>query len=266
MKKIFFIIFKIINSIKKAYNKINNRLLASLIVSIFLLFGTIYYYKIDKNPKYNNTKKQNNFSKVLNKNQKFKKAKLVETQNKNIIFDNNKQEIEKNIIKKLNIKISKILKNKNLKITKINWTENLFLIESENKNYIFDNKISNLKKIDLNLKINYAKKINYKIFFITEKWPFILDKNQNFSFFASFDDFVIDKNQNYIWIIKNNEIQKKKNFGFENTSWNLIILFSPQKSIKKLLYKANFEIKKILLENNQVILEDSLWKKYLLDY
>jgi len=79
-----------------------------------------------------------------------------------------------------------------------------------------------------------------------------------------FSDFVFQE-WNYIWIIKNTDDYIKNNFNLEKNDWNLIFLYNPKKSIKKVLYRPDFEIKKILLQNNKVIIESEN-NKFLLDY
>jgi capsular polysaccharide biosynthesis protein len=89
--------------------------------------------------------------------------------------------------------------------------------------------------------------------------------NKKMEYFSMFSDFIIN-NWSYIWIIKNSHISKKTNFNFEEFQWDLIVLYNSKKAIKKVLYKPNFEIKKILLENNNIVIESESGEKYLLEY
>ena len=156
----------------------------------------------------------------------------------------------------------------NVKIQKIGWNNNLFLIKilkkDSIKNYIYNAKIFNLEKLELNIKINYIKYIKNNLYIITEKWLFIR-KNNKLEYFSIFTDFII-KDWDYIWIIKDSDKTIKNNFNFWNINWDLIILYNPKKAIKKILYKPNFEIKKILLENNNIIIVSEDGGRFLLNF
>ena len=206
-----------------------------------------------------------------NKKEIYKKitlTKIKEKESKGLLALNKEEKIElknKEILKiKQNIwNILKINNLEKIKIQKISWDKNLFLINFDKKNYIFNKKRLNLKNTYLNIPIIYAKKINYKIYLITTKWTFILNNN-NLEYFSMFSDFVFQE-WNYIWIIKNTDDYIKNNFNLEKNDWNLIFLYNPKKSIKKVLYRPDFEIKKILLQNNKVIIESEN-NEFVLDY
>ncbi len=247
-----------------------NRLIWLIIILIFILLWIWYYFLIEKEEIKNKIISKNN---IEVKKETIKKTTLIKVEKKQ---DNNSlfalsDETKQELINKKNLKIKQniwnILKINNLdkiNIQKIIWDENLFLVNFDKINYIYNKKRLNLEKINLNIPIIYAKKINSIIHFITEKWTFLY-KNDKIEYFPIFSDFII-KNWNYIWIIKNSDKSIKKNFNFQNISWDLIILYNPKKAIKQILYKPNFEIKKILLENNNIIIESNNWEKYILDY
>ena len=248
----------------------SNRLMWLLIILVFILLWLGYYFWVEKPYQ----EKQEIIEKELknsNKKEIYKKitlTKIEEKESKSLLALNKEEKLklQNSEILKIKQNIWNILKINNIdeiKIQKISWDENLFIVNYDKKNYIFDKKRLNLKNLNLNIPIIYAKKINYKIYLITTKWTFILNNN-NLEYFSMFSDFVFQK-WNYIWIIKNNDFYIKNNFNLEKNEWNLIFLYNPKKSIKKVLYRPNFEIKKILLQNNKVIVESEN-NKFLLDY
>ena len=249
----------------------SNRLIWLLIILAFILLWLGYYFWVEKPYQ----EKQEIIKKTIKSTEGFsplqKKITLtkIEAKKSESLLALNKEEIKElqnKEILKIKQNISKILKINNLEkinIQKISWDENVFLVKFDKKNYIFNKKRLNLKNLNLNIPILYAKKINSSIYFITQKWTFI-SKNNKIEFFSMFSDFVFQK-WNYIWIIKNNDTYIKNNFNLEENEWNLIFLYNPKKSIKKILYRPNFEIKKILLENNNIILESEN-NEFVLDY
>lgn len=256
-----------------------NRLIWLLIILFFILLWLFYYYWVENSDKFiDKNSPIIPFNKGDKNNVKIKKSTLIplkEKKDKNSVLSLSKEEqkdLENKIILKIQKKVSNILKNNNLKknkILRILWNENLFLVKlldkkSNNINYIYNNKKSNLEKIDLNIDIKYAKINNSKINLITKKWTFIL-KNNKLTYFPTFWDFIIN-NWEYIWIIKSEDKFIKNNFNYSEENWDLIVLYNPKKSIKRILYKPNFEIKNIYLEKNKIIVTDFNEKKYLLDY
>jgi len=249
-----------------------NRLIWLFIILAFILLWLGYYYWVEKNPI--NIKKEENIKiqakKIIKKIslEKIEKTKtkesllsLTEEEAKNIEIKNNNKILEK--IKKI-LKLNSI---KNLKIQKIEWNENLFLITLSEKNifnFIYNDRLLKLENLKLNIKINYIKYLNNNLYIITEKW-FFIKKNKKLEYFPTFSDFVIN-NWEYIWIIKNSDKNIKNNFNYSEFSWDLIVLYNPKKSIKRILYKPNFEIKKILLEKKQVIIVNNEEDRFLLDY
>lgn len=256
-----------------------NRLIWLLIILFFIVLWLFYYYWVEKN---DNIINKNShiipFNKKNKNNVKIKKSTLTllkEKEEKNSILSISKEEqkeIKNRIILKIQKKISNILKINNLdkiNISKILWNQNLFLVrildkKSKDINYIYNNKKFNLEKIDLNINIIYAKINNSKINLITKKGTFILENNK-LTYFPIFSDF-IRNNWDYIWIIKSEDKEIKNNFNYSEQNWDLIILYNPKKSIKRILYKPDFRIKNIYLENKKIIITDSNEKKYLLDY
>lgn len=266
----------------------SNRLIWLLIILTFIFWGIwfIFYYW-----------KNISDEKIKIEKEKIKKVEEIKKQNKvtlkeikNISEKNNNQENIKKSLFDENIENSKILKKRidikfqeyiekilkiqklnNFKIINIIWEKNNILISfskdnSKNKKnlYFYNKKNKNIKKIDFSIPIIYAKNINNKLYFVTEKWIFSYINNE-INFFSNFNDFVI-LNWEYIWIIKNSDISKKNNFNLWEKSWDLIILKNPKLNKKRLLYSTQFEIKKILLENKKVIIIDEKNKKYLLEF
>ena len=264
-----------------------NRLIWLIIILIFLLLGIWYYFWVEKSFNKKQKNLENNKTSINNSNSLQKKITLNKIKKKKTtesllsLSNEEKKELENKKILKIKQNIKKILKLnsiENIKISHFDWDKKLYLIEiskiflNNNKkiinklenNYIYDIKTRNLVKLDLNIKINYTKKINNITYFITEKWTFI-SQNNKIEYFPLFSDFVINK-WNYIWIIKNSDKIRKNNFNFKNIYWDLIVLYNPKKAIKKILYKPDFGIKKILLENNNIVIESNNDEKYILEY
>ena len=250
----------------------SNRLIWLLIILTFILLWLWYYFWVEKNS-INIKKEQNKIEKTKSIIKKASLTKIEQTKNKKSLLSLTEEET-KNIEIRNNNKIleqSRIILRlnniKNLEIQKIDWIQNLFLISLSGKNiknFIYNNRLLKLEDLKLNIKINYIKYLNNNLYIITENWLFIR-KNKKLDYFPTFSDLVI-KNWNYIWIIKNSDKSIKNNFNYSDLYWDLIILYNPKKSIKRILYKPNFEIKKILLENKQVIIINNNDEKFLLNY
>ena len=262
----------------------SNRLIWLLIIFLFL-FGGIAFFYFSKSEKISSDDKIKNSIQIERNNEIIQKKVILKeikegVKNKNTkessIFDENievKKELEKRAEMNFRKKIAKILKInnfENISILEIIWEKNKILINLSTEGfspllYIYNKKTKNIKKIDFSIEIIYAKIINNNLYFVTEKWIFEYSINSELKYFSSFSDFII-LDWNYIWIIKNSEKSKKTNLNFWEETWDLIILHNPKLNKKRLLYSSEFEIKKILLENNKVIITDEKNKKYLLEY
>jgi hypothetical protein len=250
----------------------SNRLIWLIIILSFTIVIGVYFYLFQewsKNKKTNEIIQENVEEKILEN--KLKKVELVELKEIKEI------EIKKSIIsediidKNITIlkKISKYLNEKDLEdisIFEIYWEKNKFLIKHQNIQYIYNKKLANLEKIDFSIPIIYAKKsYNKNLAFITEKWTFTYSNKKELEYFSMFSDFVYI-NWDYVWIIKNNDKTRKNNFNFQKEKWDLIISKNLKSNKKRLLYKSDFEIKKILLKNNKIIIINSENKEFELDY
>ena len=70
---------------------------------------------------------------------------------------------------------------------------------------------------------------------------------------------------NYIWVVKSADERRKKNLGFYEESWDLVVIQNPETKEKRILLKPNFTIDKILIVSENVILVDTQWKEYKLE-
>ncbi len=156
------------------------------------------------------------------------------------------------------------LDKKNISLNKVINSDNFYFLKFGNKSYLIDKQFLSLSKIDLNLKINYFKKINNNFLLInTEKGSFLYDlKNKWLSYFNSLYDFIILDNWKYLWILKNNIIQQKKNLWLWNIPGDLLVEFDLKTKKVKLLKKLNFTVNKLYKKNLTIIIEDKKGNKY----
>ncbi len=257
------------------YNKIkvsgiSNRLIALLIILIFIWIWTYIFFYKEKPQNNSNIYKDN-----IQKTKTEKNVSLIKINNNSEdsffkISIQNKIELQKkkNIILKKKIAILLNLEDyRNLFLTKIEWDKNKFFIQYKNKeekiiSYIYSIKTKKLQKIKFHIPVVYIKYYSNTLYIVTKKGIFSY-KNSNLTFFSNFNDFII-LNWIYIGIVK--DISKKKNLGFWNKLWNLIVLQDSKLNKKRLLYEPNFEIKKILLEDNNIIIVSKNDERFLLKY
>jgi len=142
-----------------------------------------------------------------------------------------------------------------IKVLETSWNINIFFIEKENKKYIYNKTTWNLYNIDLNIPTIYLKhNSNSEIDLVTEKWIFTYSIiSRKLEYFTIFRDYINYK-WNYIWVVKSDDKTRKNNFWFENEKQNLIILYNRKNFTKKIIYKTEINIDKILLENNEIII------------
>lgn len=251
----------------------SNRLIWSLIILTLLISGASFYYYW-KTSNLDIKKIQSNdieIKKVILK--KIKEPQINILQKNNSIFISDieiKKELKQISEIKFKKNIARILKIdnfENIKIQEIYWEKNKILIKlSENKSksllYIYNKKTLHINNIDFSIPIIYAKKdINNNLYFVTAKWIFKYSLNSKLIYSPLFNDYIM-LDWDYIWLIKNNDISKKINLNFQNEDWDLIILYNPKLNKKRLIIKTKIKIKKILFENNKVILNDEKNNQY----
>jgi len=139
------------------------------------------------------------------------------------------------------------------------------LVELWNRKFIFDLKNNSVFSFNLATPINYSK-IQWNIVFInTDKWTFLYNINtNNLEYFYTFYDF-IDRGDYILGVINKKEKEKKNNFWFQNTYWDIIIKYNKNTKKMHLIKEVDFEINKIFLINNDVYVEDNKWNRYIIN-
>lgn len=125
-----------------------------------------------------------------------------------------------------------------------------------NDSYIFDTRQWKLIQLDFQIKIYYIKAGSsaWEYLIITEKWAFLYESNSWKSEFQYlFQDYVFLDEQ-LIWVIFEQEEQKRKNFNLQEETWNLIIKYNPQDKTRKILYTTDQKIERIEKQKNTIIL------------
>jgi hypothetical protein len=155
-------------------------------------------------------------------------------------------------------------RSENTSVKSVIWSPHQVFIEYGEKKYLYSLDSADFKEISLKLDISYLKKwAERTLHFVTEKGTFLY-KNDEFSYFDVFDDFV-QVDQKIIWVIHWNDTRRKKNYWYENESWELIVLYEYWTQKRRILYTTPFVIEKILYENSKVIVIDREWGEFILE-
>ncbi len=149
------------------------------------------------------------------------------------------------------------VKQDDISVSSIPSSEDVFISLWEN-NFILLTWEGKVHPLSFKIPINYIKagqkQWSYQI--VTNKGTFLYNiSSWNSEFQYLFRDFVSFGND-IIWIIYDDEDQKKQNFNFTE-KWNLIIKFSQKDKTRKLLKTTNLDIDKIEWRDNKIIL--SVW-------
>ena len=222
---------------------------------------------IDKIPPFEYKLKINKKNyKIFTKNIDLRKTNTIKIiLQKNIVFE----KIKNNQISKLqqiknSLKDKIIFQWKKINYKKIyNSSDFVYFIKDE-KIYFYDLETKNSFSIKLKPKVNYIKKIdNNKLAINTKVWTFVLNiLNKKLDYFSLFWDFVFAWNNSYIWIVNNLDKIRKKNFDFENISWNLILFYNKITKKKYIIKTFENKIEKIYFENNKLFVENNLKEKF----
>lgn len=154
-----------------------------------------------------------------------------------------------------------------INLDKIYWNENEIFISIAWKIYIYNLENWVVNFFDFKIPVTYIKKIdnfwNYQI--VSEKWSFLYSLNtEKAEYFSMFSDFVNYKDTSYIWVIFNNETERKNNYWI-NSNNNVIIYYDYISKEKKILLETEKNISKIIKENENIYFYDDENKKYLLE-
>ena len=111
--------------------------------------------------------------------------------------------------------------------------------------------------------IKYIKNISSNnLLIVSDVGSFVFNLlNKDIEYFSLFKDLVFVKN-NYIWVINKDDLIRKKNFGFENISWNLIVSYNLVTKKSYVLRNLSYEIDRIYLTDWKIYIQDNEWKKF----
>ena len=213
---------------------------------------------------------KNNSEKKINSKEKIQKLIARKNKIKNILQRiNNKKNLDKTKNKKY-LFLNKINLFKNSDFSKITvletfWDKNIFFLKFQEKKYIYNKKSSNIDEIKLKIPVIYLKKSwNSEIDLVTGKWIFTYSlNNKRLKYFSLFQDYINYK-WNYIWVISNQDNTRKNNFWFSGKNKNLIILCNKKDFTKKIIFETDKDIKKIINNNDEIIIYNSDNKKFKL--
>lgn len=154
----------------------------------------------------------------------------------------------------------------NIDLWKVFQTDNIIFISIWEEKYIYNLLDDTIDKIFFPQSINYIKR-NWKIFsFVNDKWTFLYDnETRKIEYFYLFKDFIFYDDKNYLWIIYDDEIEKKKNYNLEKKDWNLVVKYNFKTKNIEVIENIQMNVKKIILENKKVYFFDEFGKKYLVD-
>lgn len=154
----------------------------------------------------------------------------------------------------------------NVEVFKVYDDESFVFISLWEEKYIYDFKDDSIEKIFFPQDINYIKKSGNFFHLINEKWTFLYDsETKNIEYFYLFKDFIPFDEEHYLWVIFDDETEKKKNYNLENQEWNLIIKYNFKTKTIQVLQKIESNIQKITKEESKIYFYDEFDEKYLID-
>ena len=151
-----------------------------------------------------------------------------------------------------------------ISVQKVLWDDSKIFINYGEDKFLYNAITADFTQISLKIPVKYVKTgISRDLQFVTEKWTFVY-KDKKFEYFSLFEDFVYI-NWNYIWVVKSDDSRRKKNLNFDSESGTLIVLQNPKTKEKRILLKPQFELAKILIKDEKVVLEDNQGKEFSLE-
>lgn len=179
--------------------------------------------------------------------------KFIEENNNLNLFHNNK------IIWNFNLVSENLLDIK--KVYSKNWD---FFIIIWNQKYLYNSSSNLIKSINLNITIDYIK-TSWKYYLIkTDKWIFQYDNREDsIEYIDLLEDFIYYKEW-YVWILKNTDSRRIKNFWIEQERQNIIFYYNPITKEKNIIYKTSLNLTKIYLEEEVIYFEENWTNTYKL--
>jgi len=132
--------------------------------------------------------------------------------------------------------------------------------------YIFDIFSGTSQRVFFPQSVQYIKKSEAGIYhFVTGKGTFLYDSisGDEPQFFVLFRDF-IPYEDGYLWVIFENETQKKKNYQIEQNG-NLVVRYSPQEKEIRIIEEVALSVDKIVYEWEKIFFYTANGEKYEVD-
>lgn len=153
---------------------------------------------------------------------------------------------------------------KDLNILKVFQSNDLIAIIHGEDVYVYDLIRFTMEKIFFPQKIHYIKQEGTFFHFINEKWTFLYDtKNKKIEYFYFFRDFLYFDEEHYLWVIFQDEKEKKRNFWLSESSGNLIVKYNFRTKDIQILETTSLSLSKIVKERGQIYFYDQSENKYL---
>lgn len=146
-----------------------------------------------------------------------------------------------------------LIEKLDIHVDTISQTEQIFIHVWDEK-HILDLQNFSLTRIPFGLPVSYIKKgsSDKKYLVVTEKWTFVYDiSNDSSQFQYLFKDFLYSWDD-IIWVIYDDEEQKKSNFNISEPG-NLIIKYSPEYKTRKIVEATNLPIDRLEWQWEKII-------------
>jgi hypothetical protein len=139
------------------------------------------------------------------------------------------------------------------KVYYVLWWE--YYISVWNEKYIYVENTDTLTEFELNIPINYIKKINGEYLINTTKWTFLLNTKNVLEYVDVFEDFVY-YNESYVWILRSSDTRRLNNLWFTLTKNNAVVYYNPITKETKVLYETSLNLNKIYLNGSEIYFEE----------
>jgi hypothetical protein len=153
-----------------------------------------------------------------------------------------------------------------IEVQKVYSSDN-FLIIIWNDKFLYFPPSSSVR-IELNIPVNYVKRIGNLFLFNTDKWTFVYDNskitNDTIEYVDIFSDFVY-YNDWYVWILKSSDTRRIKNLWFNLSLNSAIVYYNPATKEKKILYETSLNLTKIYLVWSEIYFEEDWVNIYKLE-
>lgn len=150
---------------------------------------------------------------------------------------------------------------KDISVLEISGTEKWFVLRNEKTGVFVLPEKNFVQTFSFVPEIDYIK-FQEKYIFVTQKGSFFYDVRKNsFEYYAPFHDF-ISYEWKTLWLLRAEDEQRKKIFGFTEYMRDILVSYNPQTLEKEVIYESDFDIQKIFLKDEKIILEDNESTQY----